>query len=131
MFADMQVTCDEAAVDAAFTEWLHVHLAAGTYQAWLVESADGAVVAGGGITLLTWPPGPREISGRFPIVYNVYTEPAHRRKGLARAVMEAIHTWCREQGYRSIGLAASDEGKTLYESLGYRASPQPYMFLSL
>jgi GNAT superfamily N-acetyltransferase len=130
MFADMGVAIDTEAVSAAFAAWLGIHLPDGTYRAWLVEHR-GHVVAGGGIIALTWPPGPRDLSGRLPIVYNIYTEPAHRRHGLARAIMQAIHAWCLEAGYGTVGLAASDEGRTLYESLGYRESPRPYMFVTL
>jgi len=130
MFEDMGVVIDTHAVSAAFAAWLDEHLPDGTYRAWLVEHR-GAIVAGGGLVALPWPPGPRELSGRLPIVYNIYTEPAHRRQGLARLLMQTIHAWCLEAGYRTVGLAASDEGRSLYESLGYRESPRPYMFLTL
>jgi GNAT superfamily N-acetyltransferase len=131
MFEEMGLAIDREALGAAFASWIAVQLPNGTYRAWLVEDERGAVVAGGGITLLPWPPGPHELSGTLPIVYNVYTETAHRRRGLARAVMETIHAWCRDRGYRVVGLAASDDGRPLYESLGYRQSWQPYMFLAL
>ena len=130
MFEDMGVAMDTQAVSAAFSAWLDVHLPAGTYRAWLVEH-QGLVVAGGGIVALPWPPGPRELSGRLPIVYNIYTEPAHRRRGLARAIMQTIHAWCLQAGYGTVGLAASDEGRALYESLGYREPARPYMFATL
>src|SRR5207253_9571536 len=130
MFTAMGVETNEPLMRRTFSAWLHEQLPAGTYRAWLVE-ADGVVVAGAGMTQLTWPPGPRDFSGRLPIVYNVYTEPAHRRRGLARALMEAIHQWCRTEGYQLIGLAASDEGLPLYDSLGYKPSPRPYMFKAL
>lgn len=131
MFAEMGVRVDQQAVERAFTIWLESHLPAGTYRGWLVEASDGTVVAGGGITLLPWPPGPRELSGRLPIVYNVFTEPNHRRRGLARMLMDRIHQWCRDAGHSVVGLAASADGRPMYESLGYRESPQPYMFLKL
>jgi GNAT superfamily N-acetyltransferase len=110
--------------------WLDVHLRVGAYHAWLVDHRDG-IVAGGGIAVLTWPPGPQDLSGHLPIVYNVYTEPPHRHHGLARALMETIHAWCLEAGYMTVGLAASGDGRPLYESLGYRESPRPYMFVTL
>src|SRR4029077_15573185 len=104
MFEDMGVAVDTQAVSAAFAAWLTVHLRSGAYRAWLVQH-QGGIVAGGGITVLPWPPGPRELSGRLPIVYNIYTEPAHRRRGLARAIMQTIHAWCLKAGYRTVGLA--------------------------
>jgi GNAT superfamily N-acetyltransferase len=130
MFEEMGVDVDAPRASAAFTEWLRVHLPAGTYRAWVVNAGEVAV-AGAGVTIVAWPPGPWEASGRLPIVFNVYTEPAHRRHGLARGLMRAIHAWCRDTGYRRVGLAASADGQPLYESLGYRESPQPYMFLDL
>jgi GNAT superfamily N-acetyltransferase len=130
MFEDMGVAVNTQAVSAAFAAWLDVHMRAGAYRAWLVEHGAG-VVAGGGITVLPWPPGPRELSGHLPIVYNIYTEPAHRRRGLARTIMQTIHAWCLEAGYRTVALAASDDGRSMYESLGYQESPRPYMFVTL
>ena len=139
MFEDMGVTSPEHPAQPgsseAFSAWLDGHLPAGRYVAWLVDAVDEAgarsVVAGGGATLIPWPPGPRYPSGRLAFVYNVYTEPEHRGHGLARLVMETIHAFCREQGIGSVGLNASTVGQPLYESMGYRVTPSPMMFLSL
>ena len=139
MFADMGVAMDQETA-AAFRTWLAGAMASGIYHAWVVETAAGRAaapsdeprqVAGGGITVLPWPPGPRYAGDRLAFVYNVYTEPAHRRRGLARLVMNAIHTWCREAGVLWVALNASADGRPLYEALGYYESPSPMMFLSL
>ena len=45
--------------------------------------------------------------------------------------MTAIHDWCRTQGIKSIALNASEDGRPMYEALGYRVSPNPMMFLAL
>ena len=86
---------------------------------------------GGGITIIPWPPGPQYAGDRLAFVYNVYTEPAHRRRGLARRIMEAIHHWCRDAGITSMALNASRDGQPLYESMGYVESPSPMMFLPI
>src|SRR6266849_5444459 len=88
MFTDMGVPLDVPALQAAFREWLAEMMPSGTYRAWLVEThsdqseaaphvsgVSGVVVAGGGITILPWPPGPRDMGDRLAFVYNVYTEP--------------------------------------------------------
>jgi GNAT superfamily N-acetyltransferase len=131
MFTDMGVDMDAAAVSAAFRRWLFHALPSSTYRAWVVETADGAIVAGGGITVVPWPPGPRYAGDRLAFVYNVYTVPAHRRRGLARLVMDAIHDWCRSAGVTSLALNASKDGRRLYEALGYDESPSPMMFFSI
>ncbi len=131
MFTDMGVPLDLDALDRAFQNWLAVQMPAGAYRAWLVESAAGEVAAGGGITILPWPPGPRYMGDRLAFVYNVYTEPPHRRRGLARLVMDAIHDWCRREGIASMALNASRDGQPLYESMGYLVTPSPMMFLGI
>ncbi len=100
----------------------------GAYRAWLVEDSGGRVAAGGGITILPWPPGPRYPGGRLAFVYNVYTEPEHRRRGLARLVMDTIHDWCRDADILSLALNASLDGQPIYESMGYVVTPSPMMF---
>jgi GNAT superfamily N-acetyltransferase len=89
------------------------------------------VVAGGGATIVPWPPGPQYLGNKLAFVYNVYTEPGHRRRGLSRLVMNAIHAWCRENGITSLALNASSDGRALYESIGYAVTPNPMMFCNL
>ncbi len=131
MFSDMAVPLDADVLDHAFRAWLAATMPAGTYRAWLAETAGGDVAGGGGITIIPWPPGPRYAGDRLAYVYNVYTEPAHRRRGLARLVMNTIHSWCRGEGITSIALNASRDGKPLYESMGYAESPSPMMFFPI
>jgi GNAT superfamily N-acetyltransferase len=131
MFTDMGVPLDAGALASAFRTWLEQTMPAGTYRAWLAETVDGVVAGGGGTTIIPWPPGPRYAGDRLAFVYNVYTEPAHRRRGLARQVMDTIHAWCRAEGITSMALNASRDGKRLYESMGYAESTSPMMFLPL
>jgi len=144
MFTDMGVPLDVPVLQAAFREWLAKMMPSGTYRAWLVEThsdesdaasgaagASGVVAAGGGITILPWPPGPRYMSDRLAFVYNVYTEPGHRRRGLARLIMDTIHRWCREAGVASMALNASRDAQPLYKAMGYAESPSPMMFLPM
>ena len=131
MFGDMGVASDPAVVERAFLAWLTATMPDGTYRAWLVEDETRVIVGGGGISILPWPPGPRYLGGRLAFVYNVYTERNHRRRGIARLIMDAIHVWCRENGIGSLALNASEFGRSLYEELGYQVAPSPMMFLSL
>ena len=80
MFTDMGVTLDARELDQAFRVWLGGVMPEGTYRAWLVDVPDGAAACGGGITIIPWPPGPRYAGDRLAFVYNVYTEPLHRRR---------------------------------------------------
>ena len=50
----------------------------------------------------------------------VYVAPSHRRKGVATRLMQLAIAWARAKGCVRVRLRASDEGRTLYESLGFR-----------
>jgi GNAT superfamily N-acetyltransferase len=91
----------------------------GRYRGWLAETADGHVVAGAGVTILDWPGSPADPAPCRAWVQNVYTEPAFRRQGLARLLMERAVEWCRAEGMANVSLHASEFGRPLYESLGF------------
>ena len=59
----------------------------------------------------------------------MYTEPDFRRQGLARRVLETMLAWCREQEIVRVYLHASDEGRPLYESLGFEATNEMKLML--
>ena len=129
MFTDMGVVFDALALADVTRAWLRSMIPAGEYHAWVCEIASGEIVAGGGASLLKWPPGPLSVRGdRLAFVYNVYTEPEHRKRGLARRVMETIHAWCDQHGIGALALNASPAARHLYDSLGYVDAPSPMLF---
>jgi GNAT superfamily N-acetyltransferase len=101
----------------------------GVYRGWLVER-EGAVVAGAGLIVSAWLPNAADTLSRRATILNVYTEPAHRRQGLARALMDRILLWCGQEGFRAVTLDASDDGRALYESMGFRPTTQMRLPLS-
>ena len=129
MFSEMGTPFDAPVIRQLFRDWLVKMMPAGEYLAWVCESGAGDIVAGAGITLLKWPPGPSAITAeRIAFVYNVYTEPAHRKRGLARRLMDTVHAWCAEHGVGAVALNAAPDARHLYESQGYRPAPSPMMW---
>ena len=57
--------------------------------------------------------------GRQGIILNVFTEPEWRRHGIAARLIKTIIEWSREQRLDGLVLHASDEGRALYERLGF------------
>lgn len=131
MFTDMGVPLDAVTLDSAFRVWLNEEMNAGNYRAWVIEDADGTIVGGGGMTILPWPPGPRYMGNRLGFVYNVYVEQAHRRRGLAKRLMETMHQFAGEHGITSLALNASRDGLPLYTEMGYVEAPSPMMFFAV
>ena len=121
MFEDMGHR-DPAALDAmerVSGPVIRRGLESGLYRGWLAQAPDGEVVAGGGVLLVSFPCQPRDPSPRRAWILNVYTEPRYRRQGLARRLMEVAIAWCRKQGLGSVYLHASEDGRPLYEALGF------------
>jgi GNAT superfamily N-acetyltransferase len=128
MFTEMGTSLDAPVVRQMFREWLLKMMPAGEYRAWFAEHSNDGVVAGAGITLLEWPPGPSSRTGKIAFVYNVFTAPAHRKRGLARGLMDTVHTWCATHGIGAVALNAAPDARHLYASQGYRLAPGPMMW---
>src|SRR5207249_4217659 len=91
-----------------------------TYRAWLVEDNTGKIIAGGGIVITVRPSHPKHPGLRRADVLNMYTEPAFRRQGVARQLMLTMIEWCKKKGFSWVALHASNDGRPLYESLGFK-----------
>jgi GNAT superfamily N-acetyltransferase len=120
MWRDMGQRDEAALANMAerFRPWVLKHMAAGDYRTWLVEHA-GETVAGAAAWVRERHPPVGSQHPQYVYVLNVYTEPAHRRRGLARALLTAIIEWAREAGHDTIDLTTSAEGEPLYASLGF------------
>jgi GNAT superfamily N-acetyltransferase len=53
------------------------------------------------------------------LIVNVYTEPDWRRRGIAALLMRHVLDYTREHRIGRVLLHASDDGRPLYESLGF------------
>lgn len=135
MFEDMAalhgeapVAADLDAMDVAYACQLQRMLADGSLRAWVIE-AEGRIVAGGAILIAEWLPRPRDLTRRLAYLHSVYTEPEHRRRGLARRIVQTAIEACRADGLRRLTLHASDEGRPLYESLGFQQTNEMRLVL--
>lgn len=104
-------------------------LASGEYIGWLASPADssGKIIAGAGAKLRrvsphpsTGPNGERGIAeGLHATIINVYTEPEWRRRGVATLLMQHIIDWSNRERLDRLVLHASEDGRALYEKLGF------------
>ncbi|PYC66021.1 GNAT family N-acetyltransferase [Streptomyces tateyamensis] len=69
-------------------------------------------------TIYQAPPGPT-YTGRTGYVHLVLTDPDHRQRGHAAAVMAALLAWFWEQDCGLVSLTASADGIPLYRKLGF------------
>lgn len=90
----------------------------GSYRGWLAEAA-GKIVGGAGVVISAWPGNPGSMLAKRAMILNMYVEREYRRQGIARALMTTMIEWCKGEGFSAVGLHASDEGRALYESMGF------------
>ncbi len=74
-------------------------------------------------------PSPDNPDGRCAYLMNVYVRPAHRGRGVARALVSRLVSWARERGIPKVYLETTPAARPLYESLGFRDMPD-YMILA-
>ncbi len=155
MFVDMghKIAAELDGADQVARAYFNAALRDGSYKGWLAEEVTdgpdlgetpevaidagaalkrpptGKIVAGGGIVFVPWAGYPGEARTQRLWIVNMYTEPRARRQGLAKKLVNTMTAWSRAEGYAAISLHASDAGRPVYESLGFRTSNE--MKLSL
>jgi ribosomal protein S18 acetylase RimI-like enzyme len=113
----------------ATASYLRDALPRGEYLAWIAES-DGAPaepIGGAGVQLRTIVPRPRPGApgvelGPEAIVLNVYVESGWRRHGAGEALMRTVIDALTARRIGRIVLHASEDGRRLYERLGFVAT---------
>ncbi|TWD80459.1 ribosomal protein S18 acetylase RimI-like enzyme [Kribbella amoyensis] len=91
-----------------------------SFAAFVADDPEAGVVANAAGHVTVHPPGPKDPTTLRGALYNVSTEPAFRRRGLARACVTALLDWYRDEtGVGQVELHATEEGAELYHSLGF------------
>jgi GNAT superfamily N-acetyltransferase len=109
---------------ARLEQWID----SGNYVGWLASPADQpeVIVSGAGVQLQPILPRPVNVStigeGRQGTIVNVFTEPQWRRRGIAGLLVKEIIAWSRNEQLDRLILHASNEGRSIYEKLGFVAT---------
>jgi GNAT superfamily N-acetyltransferase len=120
MFRDAGTPDTELAVMTQhFARWLRPRLADGTYFGFIL-TAGGQPAGGVGLMLIDWPPHPlHTTTDRRGYVLNLFVEPEHRRRGLARKLMQVAEQELAKRGAAFLILHATEKGRPLYSELGW------------
>ncbi len=125
MFRDMDYGDDEGRLRmaATFRDRLRTWLATGEVRGVVVE-AEGSLVAGALIQFREALPSPLTHQAVRGYLFNVYTEPEFRGRGLAKHMTQALLDLAHVQGVGIVELHASKEAEGLYRSLGFEPTPE-------
>lgn len=116
------------------------HLGSPAWQSWVAEfdpapapaAAPASPVVGaiGTLAFFERPPYPGNPLGRDAYLLNMFTAPAYRGKGAARAIVQAVIGEARRRGVRKLILHATEAGRPIYAEAGFGPS-MAYMELAL
>jgi ribosomal protein S18 acetylase RimI-like enzyme len=121
-------------VEADSDEWRRVALGAaeradGTGDTLVVVAEDprvpGRLAAIAGAVIVRRLPGPANLAATAGYIQWVSTEPAWRRRGLARLVVSALLAWLDGRDVAVVELHATVDGEGLYRSLGFDGGAHP------
>lgn len=123
MFVDAGKPDDASlrAMSEAFLPWVRAKIQMGQYFGWLMEE-DGRVVSGLGMMVIEWPPHPLHLEPLRGYILNVYTEPSHRGRGLAKQLTQHAMEEAKRRRLNLTILHATHLGKPLYEKLGFKGT---------
>lgn len=118
MLRELHALGEEYAFDSAFLEATRAALQPDASVTAVAEE-DGAIIGCATLCPLQLLPTWQHRTGRRGHIMNVYTSPAHRRRGVARRMLTLLIAVAGEQGMTELSLDATEEGRPLYLSLGF------------
>ena len=102
----------------ALMDYYHRHMADGTFVSWLAVDGDH-IVGTSGMSFVEKPPYFGCPTGRVGLLSSMYTDPAYRRRGIAKELLRRVVEEAREYGCGSVQITASDMGVLLYTDFGF------------
>ncbi len=94
------------------------HLKDGTFVSWLALD-NGKIIGTSGMSFVEKPPYFGCPSGRIGLLSSMFTNPAYRRKGIAKELLFRVIKEARDYGCGTVQITASDMGVLLYKDFGF------------
>lgn len=113
---------EESDLRPALKDYYLRHLADGTFVSWLALDGE-RIVATSGMSFVEKPPYFACPSGKIGLLSSMYTEPAYRRKGIAKELLRRVVADAEAYGCGAVQITASDMGVKLYAACGFVHNP--------
>ncbi len=111
------------ASDTLFAEWLAQRFSDGRVIGYVAETPEGSWVGAVTAHVQEVAPGLNNPSGLQHYLLGLWVRPEWRRRGVATALASAAVEGARAVGVGVVSLTASDEGRLVYERMGFEAAP--------
>ena len=103
----------------ALRDYYDRHMKDGTFVSWIAEE-DDKIIGTSGMSFVEKPPYFSCPSGRIGLLSSMFTDKDHRRRGIAKKLLDLVVNDAREYGCGCVQITASDMGVLLYTDYGFR-----------
>ena len=101
----------------ALKDYYERHMADGTFVSWIAVDGEN-IIGTSGMSFVEKPPYFGCPSGRIGLLSSMFTDPAYRRRGIARELLSRVIKDAKEYGCGTIQITGSDMGVKLYTNFG-------------
>ena len=108
-------------LDKQIRRFVRRHMEDGTCMGVLAEK-EGQVIADAVIYIFETMPDELNIMGRTAMLYNVYTLPEYRDRGIMTQMLPEVIRLAREAGAAELKMTAAPKAIPLYERMGFRVN---------
>ncbi len=102
----------------ALMDYYKRHMADGTFVSWLALDGD-KIIGTSGMSFVEKPPYFGCPSGRIGLLSSMFTDPAYRRRGIAKELLSRVVNEAKAYGCGTVQITASDMGVKLYAAYGF------------
>ncbi|MGA8274802.1 MAG: GNAT family N-acetyltransferase, partial [Thermoplasmata archaeon] len=113
---------------APYRRWLRPRLRSGEAVAY-VATVGPEVVGSGTLWFMPQEPRPGIPRGDIPYIMSMYTRPENQRQGIASAIVLELVRKARDSGAARVTLHAADQGRAVYERLGFEPTAEMRLWL--
>ena len=102
----------------ALRDYYMRHMKDGTFVSWIAEDG-GKIIGTSGMSFVEKPPYFGCPSGKMGLLSSMFTNPAYRRKGIAKELLHSVVEEAKNYGCGTVQITASDMGVKLYTAYGF------------
>ena len=126
MFIDIlpEMTKQAQALEIPTRDWIKTKLLESKLIGFIVKTQDSKVAGSGCIWLRNEPPRIFSPDLESPYLMSIYTEKGFRQRGVASIIVKSAINWCKENGFHTISLHASEAGIPIYEAFGFKPTSE-------
>ena len=102
----------------ALRDYYMRHMKDGSFVSWIAEDEE-KIIGTSGMSFVEKPPYFGCPSGKMGLLSSMFTNPAYRRKGIAKELLHRVVEEARNYGCGTVQITASDMGVKLYTAYGF------------